>query len=245
MHSLTKPITSIRRFQTHLWATEKPGARMCQTRSRRLVFSVAVITAMAFTGAGRSLADVRPETMNGPPLLPIPTYEEVGLPMFVMPSGTPSTVPTTPPGNGAGQGGNGAGGGWNDTGPGGNGTSVATSWTQYLGQHVGDGECVALVQKADPAVGLTRTWAPGNQVQGNTELRPGTTIATFGQSGRYENRRDGSSHAAIYLGQNAQGIQVMDQWSNYAASYRTIPWTNPSGKAANTGSVFRVVTHAG
>lgn len=244
MHRLIKPVTSIRRCWPHPPPTCKPGRHACQIRTSRMVLPVAVLTAMAFIGTGRSLADVRPETMNGPPLLPIPTYEEVGLPMFVMPSGTPSTVPTTPPGNGAGQGGNGPGGGWNDAGPGGNGTSVATSWTQYLGQAVGSGECVALIQIADSTVGLTRTWAPGNQVQGNTELRPGTAIATFGDSGRYENRRDGSSHAAIYLGQNAQGIQVMDQWAGQEAAYRTIPWTNRSGKAADTGSAFRVVTHA-
>lgn len=245
MRRLTNSAPTTRRCRTHTLAVGEPGWCTCQVYGRRAVPPITVLAAMGFIGAGRSLADVRPETMNGPPLLPIPTFEEVGLPTFVMPTGTPSTVPTNPPGNDVDEGGNAGGEGWNNTGPGGNGTSVATAWTQYVGQHVGDGECVALVQRADPAVGLTRTWAPGNQVQGNTELMPGTTIATFGESGRYENRRDGSSHAAIYLGQNAQGIQVMDQWANYAASYRTIPWTNPSGKAANTGSAFRVVTHTG
>lgn len=50
----------------------------------------ATLAAMALIGTGGAVADVRPETMNGPPLLPIPTYEEVGLPPFVMPTGRPT-----------------------------------------------------------------------------------------------------------------------------------------------------------
>ena len=43
-------------------------------------------------------------------------------------------------------------------------------------------------------------------------LRPGTAIATFDPDGRYGNHTDGRSHAAIYLGQDATGIRVIDQW---------------------------------
>jgi len=49
-------------------------------------------------------ADPVPETMNGVPLLPIPTYEEVGLPAFTMPSGTPTTTDPSSPPNGTGTG---------------------------------------------------------------------------------------------------------------------------------------------
>ena len=103
---------------------------------------------------------------------------------------------------------------------------------------------MALVQAADPSVGLTATWHQGDSVQGNTALAPGTVIATFNQNGQYANATDGSSHAAIYLGQNAQGIQVEDQWAGHAASTRTISWSNPSGVGADTGSQFHVVTHS-
>ena len=130
-----------------------------------------------------------------------------------------------------------------DAGSGGGGAgSVAGNPSKYLGQSVGSGQCVALVQAADPSVGLTRTWTQGAQVMGNTNLQPGTAIATFDGSGHYANATDGSSHAAIYLGQNAQGMQVEDQWSNHATSIRTIPWNNTSG-AANTGSAFYVISH--
>ena len=118
---------------------------------------------------------------------------------------------------------------------------IAADYAQYIGRSVGSGQCVALVQAANPGIGPTRSWQCGVPVQGNTELRPGTIIATFDSSDRYANALDGSSHAAIYLGQNERGIQVMDQWAGNTAAARTIPWTNPSGIPANTGTAFHVV----
>ena len=124
------------------------------------------------------------------------------------------------------------------------GASVATGYEQYLGQKVGSGQCVALVQQADSSVGLTATWTQGAQVSGNTNLAPGTAIATFDGSGHYANATDGSSHAAIYLGQDAAGnIQVEDQWLGHPASVRTIQANGSS--QANSGSAFYVIGHSG
>lgn len=124
------------------------------------------------------------------------------------------------------------------------GSFVATDYAQYLGRSAGSGQCVALVQAANPGIGRTRDWTCGAAVQGNTDLRPGTAIATFNTANRYANATDGSSHAAIYLGQNERGIQVMDQWAGSTAAVRTIPWTNPSGVPANTGAAFHVIRPA-
>ncbi len=124
------------------------------------------------------------------------------------------------------------------------GEFIAAEYDKYIGHSAGSGQCVALVQAAAPGIGLTRTWAAGEAVQGNTSLQTGTAIATFEGSGRYANAMDGSSHAAIYLGQDERGMQVLDQWAGSAAAVRTIPWSNPSGVAANTGSAFRVVRPA-
>ena len=121
------------------------------------------------------------------------------------------------------------------------GSFVAADFAQYLGRSTGSGQCVALVQAANPGIGPTRNWKCGPPVRGNTDLRPGTAIATFNAADRYANATDGSSHAAIYLGQNERGIQVMDQWAGSAAAVRTIPWSNPNGVAANTGTAFHVV----
>jgi len=118
---------------------------------------------------------------------------------------------------------------------------IASDYAQYVGRSVGSGQCVALVQAANPSIGSTRNWQCGVPVQGNSDLRPGTIIATFDGSDRYANTLDGRSHAAIYLGQNDRGIQVMDQWAGNTAAARTIPWTNPRGIIANTGKAFHVV----
>ena len=118
---------------------------------------------------------------------------------------------------------------------------IAADYARYVGRSVGSGQCVALVQATSPGIGPTRNWVCGAPVQGNTDLQPGTAIATFDGSDRYGNNLDGSSHAAIYLGQNERGIQVMDQWAGNTAAVRTIPWSNPSGIAANTGTAFHVV----
>lgn len=116
--------------------------------------------------------------------------------------------------------------------------------SSYLGRSVGTGQCVALVKAANPSLGPASGWAAGASVQGNTALAPGTPIATFDGANRYANATDGSSHAAIYLGQDQRGMLVMDQWAGSSAAIRTIPWSNPGSVAANTGSAFRVVRPA-
>ena len=113
--------------------------------------------------------------------------------------------------------------------------------TGFLGKSVGSGQCVALVRAAHPDLGPSSTWKAGSPVEGNYALQPGTPIATFNPSNQYANATDGSSHAAIYLGQNAQGVTVLDQWAGSSASVRTIPWSKPGATAANTGASFRVV----
>ena len=83
-------------------------------------------------------------------------------------------------------------------------------------------------------------------------MAPGTIIATFDAKGRYGNHTDGTSHAAIYLGQNADGLQVIDQWVDvhngkrrpHVAQPRTIRWKQFEGKNAkpvNIGDDYYVV----
>jgi hypothetical protein len=122
--------------------------------------------------------------------------------------------------------------------------SAAAIFGNFIGRSTGSGQCVALVRAADPAIGSTGGWVRGDPVRGNVNLQPGTAIATFAPSGRYTNSTNGSSHSAIYLGQNAHGMQVLDQWAGSPAAVRTIPWSNPGAAAANTGSAFHVVNVA-
>jgi hypothetical protein len=87
------------------------------------------------------------------------------------------------------------------------GRYIADNPRRWIGRNsVGTGECVSLVQQATGAPRSTE-WRPGAQVQGNTNIPPGTAIATFDSNGRYD------GHAAIYLGQDGEGIRVIDQWN--------------------------------
>ena len=78
-------------------------------------------------------------------------------------------------------------------------------------ERAGNGQCVALVQ-VEAQVPHTSTWTEGAAVRGNTTIVKGTAVATF-VGGKYPNKAHGN-HAAFYLGQNAAGIQVLDQWKS-------------------------------
>ncbi len=110
-----QPIMSTGRGSGSAVASTKGKARrsihfMSLYRPSRLL-PVAIICAAQLGGSIPVQADPVPQTMNGVPLLPIPTFNEVGLPAFTMPTGTISTgdTTTTPP-----------------TGTGGDGTSTGS-----------------------------------------------------------------------------------------------------------------------
>ena len=79
------------------------------------------------------------------------------------------------------------------------------------GKLVGNGQCVTFIHAA-VLTPPSSAWALGAKANGNLAIPPGTVIAMFDQGGHYGNHLDGRSHAAIYLGQDATGIQVLDQW---------------------------------
>ena len=88
----------------------------------------------------------------------------------------------------------------------------------FKGKLVGNGQCVTFVHGAvniQPA----SLWHQGVLVKGDPSLAIGTVIATFDADGRYGNHVNGTSHAAIYTGQNGMGIQVLDQWNGHRGSH--------------------------
>jgi hypothetical protein len=119
----------------------------------------------------------------------------------------------------------------------------------FLNQSVGTGQCVALVERA-ANIPSTKFWRRGIKVRGAT-LAVGTIIATFDPDGRYGNHTDGRSHAAIYMGQTAEGINVIDQWVivrnqvriPHFASMRLIRWKGhrQNVEAVDDGDDFYVV----
>ncbi len=111
------------------------------------------------------------------------------------------------------------------------------------GQLVGNGQCVTLIH-AVVSIPPTSAWRRGDKVKDTKLLRPGTIIATFDSNGRYGNHLNGTSHAAIYLGQNTAGIRVLEQWkkpSAHPAQERTISFKNGQGYKVNDGDQFYVV----
>ena len=117
----------------------------------------------------------------------------------------------------------------------------AGAYGNFIGRTAGNGQCVALVRAINPGLGFTASWVRGEPVRGNTDLQPGTVIATFNANGRYTSATDGSSHTAVYLSQDSKGIQVLDQWRGQPAAVRTIPWTNPNGTKADNGNHYYTV----
>lgn len=89
---------------------------------------------------------------------------------------------------------------------------IAFNPESYKGKSVGNGQCVVFVEEAAKTP-ITKFWQQGKKVAGNA-LNKGTAIATFSMGGYYGNNTNGTSHAAIYLWQNKDGIYVLDQWNH-------------------------------
>ena len=117
------------------------------------------------------------------------------------------------------------------------------------------GQCAQLTE-ALSGVGTTPTWKQGVQVRGNTSLAPGTPIATFnynwGGRARYGSEAQpvgvsGMSHTGIYLGQDANGLYMLNQWnSNGHCSGATVsyyPWDSNAGhNGAEGGSHYYTIS---
>ena len=96
---------------------------------------------------------------------------------------------------------------------------------KHVGHHPkGDGQCTALPMALNPSVPkVVAHWKQGAQVKGNVGLDPGTVIAIFNknldyQGSRYAATKDpvtkksyGVAHAALYVAQTSEGIEVVHQ----------------------------------
>lgn len=113
---------------------------------------------------------------------------------------------------------------------------VCQSIARYENQVIGDGQCVSLIKRCSGAP-HTSTWRPGSPVL-NSELPPGTVIATFKNS-RYPNQT--GHHAAVYIKQDQQGIWVWDQWLGKPVHKRLIRIRDDGANPGNTAQAYKVV----
>lgn len=115
-------------------------------------------------------------------------------------------------------------------------SSIAQKPSSFIGQAVGNGQCVAYVQQASAAP-QTALWRRGELVKGGN-VAQGTAIVTFDPSGVYGNHIDGRSHAAIFHQRLPEGLLVWDQWFNHPVEPRVIRFRNGDGAPANDGRNF-------
>ena len=86
--------------------------------------------------------------------------------------------------------------------------------------------------------------------EGDLKLPAGTVIALFDPEGHYGNHTDGTSHAAIYMGQDSTGLRVIDQWIErrdgkvvriQSPQMRVIRFEHIKSQPVDQGERYRVV----
>jgi hypothetical protein len=110
---------------------------------------------------------------------------------------------------------------------------------QHAGKVVADGHCVRFLQEMSKTP-HTSIWDQGIKAKGSN-LPKGTCIATFGDNGEYENNTDGTSHAAVLVDQNDDGLVVYDQWKGHPVAQRTIRFKNGDGLPCDDGDQYYVI----
>jgi hypothetical protein len=193
---------------------------------------------------GESWADPQVVSPSGLPVQVRPTYPEPGLPTFSFPQGGATLQ------SGVGSGTTGTQGTSGTQGSSGTGASTATlaDYQQYVGSYYGANEqCVSLTRDFDSSLPPSSQWQQGELVEGATDIAPGTPIATFNFNGAYgppdsPGGASGVSHTGICLGQDASGVQILDQWSGSGgAQIHTIPWSSWGGSTAEAGSHYYTI----
>ena len=199
---------------------------------------------------GPSWGDPQVVVPNGLPVQVHPTFPEPGLPAYSFPTGGGTLL-----GGSAGSGDpvqSGSGSGTVGGTSGGSGaqplSTLASDYQQYVGSYYGvDQQCVSLTRYFDPSLAPSSQWQQGELVQGATDIAVGTPIATFNFNGAYGPPAHpegyyGVSHTGIYLGQDATGVQILDQFNNSGgASIHTIPWSAWGTNTAEGGSRYYTI----
>jgi hypothetical protein len=115
---------------------------------------------------------------------------------------------------------------------------VAADPHARIGTVVDTGHCMRHVQVV-AGVTHSSTLRRGARVR-DADVPPGTVIGTFDANGRYANATDGSSHIAILLSKQPNGLLVVDQWVGQPVHERLIQYRGGQGNAVNDGDQFYI-----
>jgi len=106
---------------------------------------------------------------------------------------------------------------------------------EYYGESA---ECAALT-KAFSGAPCTDCWREGPKVLG-ADIPPGTAIATF-VDGRYP--QEGTAmNSGIYIGQDAGGIYIVDQWTRHRAQKRLLRPKPPGAAREDDANAYSVIS---
>jgi hypothetical protein len=224
-----------------LWRRSASTGKRKAKRSAQWLWPLIAPVGVGIVAAGDVSWAADPTVMSpsGLPAQVRPSFPEPGLPAFSFPTGGVTGAPSETPGTPATPG-----------TPGSSPASAATfaDYQQYVGSYYGANEqCVSLTRDFDSALPASSLWQQGEQVEGATDIAPGTPIATFNFDGAYgppdsPGGASGVGHTGIYLGQDASGVQILDQWSGSGgASIHTIPWSSWGGNTAEAGAQYYVI----
>jgi hypothetical protein len=226
------------RCRSHvLW---RRAARTGKRKARRSVQWLWPLIAPVGLGiavaCGESWADPQVVSPSGLPVPVRPTYPEPGLPTFSFPQGGATLQ------SGVGSGTPGTQGTRKDPRPRRRTICSTSGLTNGANE-----QCVSLTRDFDSSLPPSSQWQQGELVEGATDIAPGTPIATFNFDGAYgppdsPGGASGVSHTGIYLGQDASGVQILDQWSGSGgAQIHTIPWSSWGGSTAEAGSHYYTI----
>jgi hypothetical protein len=236
-----------------LWRVTVAAGRRKRRRSADWLWPIVapvglglVATAGFAVLGGPSWADPQVVTPSGLPVQVHPTFPEPGLPAYSFPAGG-GTLLGGSVGSGD-PGGSGTVGGTSDGSGGQPLSTLASDYQQYVGSYYGvNQECVSLTRSFDPSLPPSSQWQQGELVQGATDIPVGTPIATFNFDGAYGPPDHpggwyGVSHTGIYLGQDATGVQILDQFvGSGGAEIHTIPWSSWGSNTAEAGNRYYTI----
>lgn len=120
---------------------------------------------------------------------------------------------------------------------------IADDPYERLGEVIDTGHCMRHVQEV-AGVTHSSTLRQGTNVHYTDDVPRGTVIGTFDADGTYANATDGSSHVAILVAKQDDGLLVVDAWVGQPVHERLIRYKDGAGLPCDDGDAFHIVETA-